>query len=58
MRRVGWGKEEYPSEEGTRESRSLATNTDQQQNTVVTATTWSLDIPCWLLDIATAVLCD
>ncbi len=32
------------------------TNTDQQQNTVGTPTTWSLDIPCWLLDIETAVL--
>ena len=42
---------EYPTEEGTGGSRSLATNADQQQNTVVTATTWSLDIPCWLLDI-------
>jgi hypothetical protein len=52
------GKGEYPSDEGTRESTSLGTNTDQKQNTVVTPTTWSLDIPCWLLDIATAVLCD
>ena len=37
---------ESPTEVGTRASTSLGTNTDQKQNTVVTPTTWSLDIPC------------
>jgi hypothetical protein len=31
---------ESPTEEGTRASASLGTNTDQKQNSVVTPTTW------------------
>jgi hypothetical protein len=31
---------ESPTEEGTRASTSLGTNTDQKQNTVVTPSTW------------------
>ncbi len=41
---------EYPTEEGTRESTSLGTNTGQKTNTVMTPTPWKLEIPCWLLD--------